>query len=47
MDDDRTQSLLIKAREQNSRLQLLIEATARIIARSRELLVRLRERSVG
>jgi hypothetical protein len=42
MDGDGTpQNLLAEVREQNSRLQQLIDATVRIVARSRELLNRL------
>jgi hypothetical protein len=39
--DDTPQNLLAEVREQNSRLQQLIDATVRIVARSRELLSRL------
>ena len=50
MDGNRLpQDLLVEAREQNTRLQQLIEATVRIIARSRALLGRLgtREKPAG
>ena len=44
MSDDRSseRGLLQDVRDQNSRLQQLIEATARLLARSQELLRRLR-----